>query len=337
MMNTNTQSILLLTAYFSKSAKDGAKPLSPTEWGRFARWLNEQGRTPSDLLAGDAHSLLSGWTDRDIPPERIEQLLARGHALALALEKWSRAGIWVLTRSDADYPRSLKHRLRYDAPPILFGCGNAGLLNSMGVSVVGSRHAVPADLEYAQELGRHIVEAGYTVVSGAAKGIDEAAMLAGLHNNGPVIGVVADGLLAAATASKWRQGLMDSNLVLVSPFHPEAGFTTGNAMARNKYIYCVGQAAVVVHSGTSGGTWSGALENLKKAWVPLWVKANEATDAGNATLVARGALSLQPDIGRLHVPSLVVTKPLEAELPSVVSVQEERPPLKYGVQDDLDF
>jgi hypothetical protein len=65
---------------------------------------------------------------------------------------------------------------------------------------------------------------------------------------------------------------MMKNLVLVSPFNPEAGFDVGNAMARNKYIYCLSDAAIVVATSKgSGGTWSGATENLKRNWAPLWV------------------------------------------------------------------
>lgn len=336
MTNTNTQSILLLTSYFSKSAKDSAKPLTPTEWGRFAQWLNEQGKKPSDLVTTDPRAVLHGWADSKIPLERIEQLLNRGHALALALEKWSRAGIWVLTRSDADYPRLLKQHLRTYAPPVLFGCGNVQLLNRKGVGVVGSRKANDADLNYAQELGKRIVEAGYSVVSGGARGIDETAMVAGLSNDGTVIGMMADSLLGAATASKWRQGLMNNNLVLVSPFYPEAGFNKGNAMARNKYIYCLSQAAVVVHSGSSGGTWTGALENLKKSWVPLWVKPTEDADAGNLALVTQGGQWLEGSAGQLDVeallmPGIIDTLPGDL-LADAAAFEEERPDLSIVTQ-----
>ncbi len=184
MINTNTQSILLLTSYFSKSAGD-AKPLSPTEWGRFALWLNEQCKTPADLVTADPRAVLQGWQDDKISLERIEQLLGRGHALALALEKWSRAGIWVLTRSDADYPKLLKQRLRNNAPPVLFGCGNARLLNQSGVCVVGARKADDADLGYASALGERIAVSGLSVVSGGARGVDEAAMQGGLKQEEP--------------------------------------------------------------------------------------------------------------------------------------------------------
>ncbi|MDD2047555.1 DNA-processing protein DprA [Pseudomonas putida] len=303
MINTNTQSILLLTSYFSKSAGD-AKPLSPTEWGRFALWLNAQSKTPADLVTDDPHAVLQGWQDDKISLHRIEQLLERGHALALALEKWSRAGIWVLTRSDADYPKLLKQRLRNSAPPVLFGCGNARLLNQRSVCVVGARKADNADLNYATALGERIAVAGMTVVSGGARGVDEAAMQGGLQQDGTVIGIMADSLLSAAMASKWRQGLMSNNLVLVSPFYPEAGFNPGNAMARNKYIYCLSQAAVVVRSDTKGGTWSGAIENLKKVWVPLWVKRDQDVHSGNQALVSQGGRWLEEEAEHLDVQRL---------------------------------
>lgn len=303
MINTNTQSILLLTSYFSKSV-GSAKPLSPTEWGRFAQWLNAQGKTPADLVTAEPHAVLEGWHDEKISLLRIEQLLERGHALALALEKWSRAGLWVLTRSDADYPKALKHHLRNSAPPILFGCGNPRLLNQRGIGVVGARKADDTDLAYATSLGKRIAMAGMTVVSGGARGVDEAAMQGGLNEEGTVIGIMADSLLSAALASKWRNGLMNNNLVLVSPFFPEAGFNAGNAMARNKYIYCLSQAAVVVRSETKGGTWNGAIENLKKAWVPLWVKRDTKPESGNYALVAQGAQWLESAAEHVDVHTL---------------------------------
>lgn len=342
MINTNTQSILLLTSYFSKSV-GGAKPLSPTEWGRFAQWLNAHGKTPAELVTADPHVVLEGWQDDKIPLIRVEQLLERGHALALALEKWNRAGLWVLTRSDADYPKALKHHLRNTAPPVLFGCGNPRLLNKRGISVVGARKADDADLAYASSLGERIAMAGMTVVSGGARGVDEAAMQGGLKQEGTVIGIMADSLLSAALSSKWRDGLMNNNLVLVSPFFPEAGFNAGNAMARNKYIYCMSQAAVVVRSETKGGTWNGAIENLKKAWVPLWVKQDANPESGNFALMSQGAQWLESSAAHVDVHRLNAQAKSEPE-PDLVSgsapadhsvlITNEEPAKMAPVEDD---
>ena len=288
-LSQNTQAVLLLTSHFTKSVSDAVKPLTPTEWGRFAAWLKEQELSPTQLLNGNVADTLSNWQDSKIPLNRLQALLARGHALALAMEKWQRAGIWVLTRSDTAYPKRLKLHLKNDAPPFLFGAGNPQLLNNGGIAVVGSRSVSEESLQYADALGVKSALAGVNIVSGGAKGIDEAAMSGALSVEGSVIGVLADSLLKTATAQKWRNGLLNNNLVLVSPFYPEAGFNIGNAMARNKYIYCLADTAVIVHSGKTGGTWSGALESLKKAWIPVWVRPTEDSEAGNEELVKQGA------------------------------------------------
>ncbi len=322
-LTENAQAVLLLTTYFAKPVKGAAKPLTPTEWGRFALWLKKSNRFPASLLNGDSEEILKSWHDTKIPKERINELLARGHAMALALEKWSRAGIWVLTRSDAAYPNRLKARLKTDAPPVLFGCGNATLLNSGGVAVVGSRNAEPVDLLFTKGLGKKAASEGYSVVSGGARGVDEASMLAAVEAGGMVVGVLADSLLRAVTSSKWRRGLMDNNLVLVSPFYPEAGFNAGNAMGRNKYIYCLADAAVVVHSGSKGGTWNGALENLRKKWVPLWVKPTSDKVAGNAEIVQKGAHWCDEVVGNVSIHSLFETQPFGEKPMDLFAVSED--------------
>ncbi|HEB78175.1 MAG TPA: DNA-processing protein DprA [Methylothermaceae bacterium] len=281
----------MLTARLGDTVPDSHKPLTPKEYGRFAEWLRSHSLTPERLLSGDLQSLLQEWADKKITVERIQTLLDRGTALALALEKWTRAGLWVMSRSDPDYPKKLKQRLGSESPAILFGCGNRKLLNSGGLAVVGSRNASKEDLVYAGKIGELTANAGFSIISGGARGIDEAAMLGALEVDGTAVGILANGLLQACASRKYRHALRENNLVLVSPFNPEAGFNVGNAMARNKYIYCLADAALVVHSGRKGGTWNGAQENLKKSWVPLWVKPTEDSEAGNQTLIDAGALA----------------------------------------------
>jgi predicted Rossmann fold nucleotide-binding protein DprA/Smf involved in DNA uptake len=290
-ISKQAQAVLLITTWFTKPAKNDPKPLSPTEWGRFALWLKEARISPETLMTSNhPMNCLNGWSDRTVTSDRICNLLDRSAALGLALEKWQRAGLWVMTRSDEDYPFRLKSRLKYDAPPVLFGCGNRQLLDRGGIAVVGSRDATEGDLGCASMLGGEMASQGYSVVSGGARGVDEAAMLGALEKEGTVIGVLPDNLLRDATSARYRKGLMAKNLVLVSPYNPEAGFNIGNAMARNKYIYCLSDAAVVVAtSKDKGGTWSGAIEDLKRGWVPLWVKHHPDQDSGNAALVNQGA------------------------------------------------
>lgn len=304
-LSPTAQATLLLTSYFGKAGNEDIRPLTNSEWGRFALWLKEKSISPADLLTLDPEPLLNGWHDSRVGVERILQLLGRGHSLALAMEKWQRAGLWVVTRSDPEYPKRLKHRLKTDCPPVLFGCGNKAILNAGGLAVIGSRNASESDLTFTDQIGAKAALEGVAIVSGGARGIDEAAMLGAIRQGGIVIGVMADSLLKEATSSKWRRGLMDGIVVLVSPFYPEAGFSAGNAMARNKYIYCLADSSFVIHSGKRGGTLNGAEENLKKAWVPLWVKPTIDKDAANADLVAKGGRWFEVDTRSLKISKLL--------------------------------
>jgi predicted Rossmann fold nucleotide-binding protein DprA/Smf involved in DNA uptake len=300
-VSETAQAVLLLTAYFSKTDSGLTKPLAPKEYGRFAEWLHQRSLTPAHLLRGNPTELLDDWRDKTVSLERVNALLERGSALAISMERWLRSGLWVMTRSDPDYPRRLKQRLGGDSPAVLFGCGNRALLNNGGLAVVGSRNVKDADLAYSSRLGALASNAEVTVVSGGARGVDETAMLGALSAEGAAVGVLSDSLLRACSAAKYRKYLLKNSLVLVSPFNPEAGFNAGNAMQRNKYIYCLADAVLAVHSGKTGGTWSGAQEDLRKGWVPLWVKPTDDPDAGNTELIAAGALEAPASIEAVEI------------------------------------
>ncbi|PAO30854.1 DNA processing protein DprA [Vibrio vulnificus] len=309
-LTTTAQAIILLTSYFCKQDKDAAKPLTNAEWARFAMWLRDSKLSPADLLNNNKKALLSQWRDpkNKITQERVEALLKRGHSMALALEKWSRSGLWVITRADKDsYPKRLLHQLGNQAPPVLYGCGEKALLKAGGIAVVGSRNASPSDIAYAEQVGSKAASAGLGTVSGGARGVDESSMLGAMNAGGAVVGILADSLLKASTSAKYRTGLMNGNVVLVSPFNPEAGFNRFNAMDRNKYIYCLADTSLVVHSGAKGGTWEGAIQNLKKGWVPTWVKQTQDSSAGNAGIVAAGASWCSENVADLDVQSLLVS------------------------------
>ena len=323
-LHPQAQAILLLTVYFSRVTGEEPRPLSPTEWGRFARWLKEHEIAPEMLLRDEPVRLLEGWTDRAVTPERIQTLLNRAGALGLAMEKWQRAGLWVLIRADADYPTRLKKQLQALSPPVLFGCGNRRLLDQGGIAVVGSRHAGPEDLAFTRQLGRQVALQGLSIISGGARGVDETAMLGALTQEGTVVGVVADGLLRAVTSARFRPSLMNGNLALISPFNPEAGFDVGNAMARNKYIYCLADAAVVIAADREkGGTWNGAVENLKQGWTPLWIKSDPDAQSGNAELVRHGARWLSEAPGEWA--TLLIREALPIMEPMLDRVAESAP------------
>lgn len=289
-LSEDTKVILLLCGRFGGEKQEPYQPLTTKDYGELARWLKERQLRPSDLMTESGRDTLSGLLEAGLGRKRIEFLLGRGTAMALALERWARGGLWVISRADAEFPQRLKDRLKKAAPPLLYGAGDKALLEMGGLAIIGSRDASESSLAYTRSVAARCAKEGMAVVSGGARGVDVAAMQGATEGGGYCIGVLASDLLKSGVNRQNRIGLQEGQLVLVSPFYPEAGFSAGNAMGRNRYIYTLADQALVIDSALrSGGTWAGAVENLKQKWVPLFVRTpGEA--AGNAALVEDGGL-----------------------------------------------
>jgi predicted Rossmann fold nucleotide-binding protein DprA/Smf involved in DNA uptake len=291
-LSPNTQAILLLTApLIAGRSEPSSDLLTPGEYKRLAQFLRDKQRQPADLLALDANDLFVECQHL-IDSNRIKRLLNRGFLLSQAIERWQTRAIWVVSRADGEYPRRLKMRLKHDAPPILYGCGEMAILDTGGLAVVGSRNVDDALLEYTEGIGQLTAKARRTLVSGGARGIDQAAMRGALGTGGKVAGVLADSLERAALNHEHRNFLMDGQLVLISPYDPLAGFNVGHAMQRNKLIYALADAALVVSSDyEKGGTWGGAVEQLDKfRLVPIYIRSSGDMGKGLEALRQKGAL-----------------------------------------------
>ncbi len=290
-LSTNAQAILLLTApLIAGRQKQSEHLLTPGEYNRFAAYLRAAGHEPADLLSSQAKELIDN-PDSPIEPQRLHSLLSRGFLLTQAIERWQKRAIWVVTRADVEYPKRLKTRLKEDSPPVLYGCGSREILNTGGLAVVGSRRVDDELIAYTEGIGRLVAESRKTLVSGGAKGIDQAAMRGALQAGGSVAGILADGLEKAAMNPGNRRFLLDDQLVLISPYDPSAGFNVGNAMQRNKLIYALADAALVVNTDLNkGGTWTGANEQLKKYhFVPVYVRSTGQPSEGLQALQQLGA------------------------------------------------
>jgi DNA processing protein len=291
-LSPNTQAILLLTApLIAGRGTSSSDLLSPGEYKRLARHLREIQRQPADLVSPDAADLMRACQPV-IDEARLQRLLGRGFLLSQVIERWQARAIWVVSRADTEYPRRLKVRLREDAPAVIYGCGDMSLLESGGLAVVGSRHVDDSLIDYTMAVGRLAARAGRTLVSGGAKGIDQAAMRGALEAGGKVSGVLADSLEKTTMNREHRNLLLDGQLVLISPYDPSAGFNVGNAMQRNKLIYALADASLVVSSDLNkGGTWTGAVEQLDKLkFVPVYVRSTGGSSPGLDALRSKGAL-----------------------------------------------
>ena len=293
VLSDDTKAILLLTApLIAGSAGPRIKPLSLGEYKQLTRKLRELGRTPGDLIAPAADDLVEAC-GAVVDASRLRELLSRGFQMAQAVERWSARG---------------------------------------GLAVVGSRNADDDTLAWARHVGTTSAEAGVAVVSGGARGIDDAAVRGSLDAGGRAKVVLADSLEREAINKANRQPVTNKRLVIVSPYDPAARFNVGHAMGRNKLIHCLADASLVVRCDAgSGGTWSGAVEHLgREGATALYVKNGAEAPEGNRALLAKQAVPwpepMSVDVLRqaLDAPPLTKPKPTKRSLFPDLPAEEPR-------------
>ncbi len=241
-MNTLTEltkAILLLTSDFLKDKEPKISPLNADEWGRFSKWLNTNSLSPLDLLKVGFEEKLLTWNDAEIPLDRIKLLMNRGVALSLAFEKWQKMGIWVITKAPEDkkyYPKRIKDVCRHNAPPILYGVGNRDILNRSETIGFLIDHVLS---DYEKEyLKFHVKSIGGTQYVLAVCELEkknvflvDEALNAGVN----IIMIVSNDLVGAALNKKYRNALMQNQLVIISPYYPEVVLNEINNKITNSY------------------------------------------------------------------------------------------------------
>jgi predicted Rossmann fold nucleotide-binding protein DprA/Smf involved in DNA uptake len=265
------------------------------EYNALASWLGRQERRPADLLRASEEAFPA--KEPGLPQgERLRALLNRGVQMATALDHWHRLGLWVISRGEDRYPERLRRNLRSAAPTLLYGAGEITRLNQGGLAVVGSRNVAEEDLTFTRRVAERCVDAGIQVISGGARGVDQAAVAAALEAGGGGVAVLAERLDRTATSRDAKEPLRRGLLTLVTPYEPESTFTVGRAMGRNKHIYALADSALVVRFTTEeGGTWAGAIEHLGRnkqgsARVHVFVRVASNPADGCQELERRGAL-----------------------------------------------
>jgi len=137
-----------------------------------------------------------------------------------ALLNWSNeAHHHILTSLDPNYPALLQELS--DKPPILYLSGDADLINTPQIAMVGSRTATPSGIQTAQHFASHLAQHGLTITSGMALGIDSASHLGALKAQGKTIAVMGTGLDRIYPSKNkqlaydiFEQGLLVSELAL---------------------------------------------------------------------------------------------------------------------------
>lgn len=168
------------------------------------------------------------------------------------LERWDESGMRLVTVLDPDYPPNLK--AVHDRPPILFIAGQLTDADARGVAVVGTRKATASGVGRAKAIADHLVETGYTVVSGLAAGIDTAAHTAAMKRNGRTVAVIGTGLARSYPPENHvLQRQIAQQYAVVSQFWPDAPPTKRTFPMRNAVMSGIALASVVVEASDTSG------------------------------------------------------------------------------------
>lgn len=202
-----------------------------------------------------------------------------------------RLGVGAVTERDADYPDVLRNDPQ--PPAVLFWRGNWPALDARRVGIVGTRNATGPGRDFAHRLGGQLAEAGVTVVSGLAKGIDGAAHRGALGADaGRVVGVVANGLdspYPREHADLWRAVATDG--LLLSEWPPGSEPERFRFPQRNRILAALSEIVVVVESRERGGSLTTAREALERSIEVMAVpgSVNNRAAAGTNQLIRDGA------------------------------------------------
>lgn len=159
----------------------------------------------------------------------------------------------VLTLADADYPRAFLDIP--DPPPVIYAKGRVELLNRNAFAIVGSRSATHQGMASAELFARALSDAGLTIVSGLALGIDAAAHRGGLAGTAGSIAVVGTGLdiVYPARNRELAHELARAGCIL-SEFALGTRPAAGNFPRRNRLISGLARGCLVVEAALVSGS-----------------------------------------------------------------------------------
>jgi DNA processing protein len=200
-----------------------------------------------DGLAERVASLI--WTAPAVAQPEIDRARAEAER---ALASTPRRSLLV-TLVDEGYPELLKQLA--DPPLVLWVNGPVEILSETCVGIVGSRAALPVSLAIARKLGRELSDAGVTVVSGLAVGVDGAAHAGALDGAGRTIAVLGSGL--GHIYPKSHRDLarrIQERGAIVTELPPDAEPLPTHFPLRNRIISGLSRAVVVVEAGEKSGS-----------------------------------------------------------------------------------
>jgi DNA processing protein len=225
------------------------------------------------LVAGVGPKLLAALQERfDCPREVLQATLSQlgqtprvGPKLASAIREASRSDladrvvqhcqenqVRIVLPLDPDFPKLLSELA--DPPPLLFVRGDFDQADQMAIGIVGTRHPTHYGSQMADTLARGLSQAGLTIVSGLARGIDSVAHRAALQAGGRTIAMLGSSVTEIYPPEHDElAGQISSQGALVSETHPFAKPKAGVFPQRNRLISGISLGVIVVEAAERSG------------------------------------------------------------------------------------
>ncbi len=317
-------------------ALDGSRRLGKKNaWVALNLALNRCPLVLRNLLErfGDPAAILAA------PPEALAEVRGITPRLALGLrdpalpaaaageiERAARQSIRILVRDDPEFPGILTQLP--DPPPLLYVRGALRVEDRLAVAIVGSRRATPYGLEMARGLAAEIASAGVTVVSGLARGIDEAAHRGALEAGGRTLAFLGSGIdrIYPPESRRLAEAISLSG-ALLSEFPLGTAPTPGNFPVRNRLISGMTRGTLVVEAAARSGSLITARLALEQGRDVFAVPGNVTTRTAvgpnflikeGAKLVMRGRDVLE------EIPGIILPQPSAAGGATAEDVEEVR-------------
>lgn len=248
--------------------------------------------------------------------QALVQGLADQSLLERELKLLEKYGIHYLTILDDDFPPLLKEI--YACPPVLYIQG-AGRLHTNFLSIVGSRKANAYAKQVIQQFIPTLINYGWAIVSGGARGVDTMAHQATIDAGGHTIAVLGSGLLKPYPAENKRLfgQIIEKGGLIVSPFPLQAAAQPGNFPARNRIISGLSQGCLVVQAAEQSGARITALYALEQGRSVFAIpgQIDDPLSLGCHRLIKEGATivsspqELLEEMGQQIIPAMPPIKP----------------------------
>lgn len=236
--------------------------------------------TPEQALIAKAADILRVEGFGRVQAEAVAAWESQVH-LDQELQKIHDRGLTLLTQEDELYPPLLKQI--YDAPILLYVWGELQKRDHQAIGVVGSRHATPYGLNATKKMSFQIAYAGYTVISGLARGIDTAAHEAALAAKGRTVAVIGSGMGKLYPPENMALAeRISQNGAVISEYPVDRMADRQTFPYRNRVVAGWGSGLLVVEAPIKSGSL---------------ITANQATEQGRTVYAVPGPIDKPTSAG----------------------------------------